>query len=223
MALYYNLPRDLEKLMQATKEAADRNDSREFKEAIVIKFKGQDQLKIAIDDFVGRDYSNNFVVLERMPFVPYSPKQWETQLSALITKYLPSPVQKPAINKDLITAAFIGDPVMVSEKLDQGADINTRFGDDGSTPLIVAIMSGATGTVKLLLDRGADVNLADSRGRTPVILAVAEGHSEVVDILLKKGANVHTRTDAGSTALMFAVQKGRTDIAELLRKAGARE
>jgi len=43
---------------------------------------------------------------------------------------------------------------------------------NGNTPLIVAAMNGNAAAINLLLDRGADVNMANSSGWTPLYLTV---------------------------------------------------
>ncbi len=43
---------------------------------------------------------------------------------------------------------------------------------------------GHTEGVKLLLDKGADVNVADSKGNTALIVASFNGHEEIAKLLL---------------------------------------
>lgn len=43
-------------------------------------------------------------------------------------------------------------------------------------------------TVRILLDRGANVNNADKIGRTPLYWATKEDHTEIVNMLKSKDA-----------------------------------
>ena len=42
--------------------------------------------------------------------------------------------------------------------------------------------------MKLLLEKGADVESKDDDGRTPLLLAAGEGYEAVMKLLLKNGA-----------------------------------
>ena len=97
----------------------------------------------------------------------------------------------------------------------------------GATPqeltsaLLTAAMIGHIAAVAVLLDRGADVNGADSSSRTPLLEATFGGHLESVDLLLERGAEVNTKDKDGWTPLMEAASKGRTEIVRLLLARGA--
>ena len=86
MALYYDVPGDLEKLIQATKDAAANHNTMEWKEGVAIKWY-HDTMKIVIDGEIGRDYSELHTVFERILFDPKAPEKWETLVKALIDKY----------------------------------------------------------------------------------------------------------------------------------------
>jgi ankyrin repeat protein len=47
---------------------------------------------------------------------------------------------------------------------------------DGATALIVAVASDKKDVVKALIDKGANVNLADNLGRTPMMIANIQGY-----------------------------------------------
>jgi ankyrin repeat protein len=88
--------------------------------------------------------------------------------------------------------------------------------------LMIASRSGSLAAVKLLLEKGAKVDAADSRkGQNALMWAAAEGHSDIVDLLIQSGANVKTASDGGFTALVFATQKGNANVVTNLIAAGA--
>ena len=55
------------------------------------------------------------------------------------------------------------------------------------TALMWAAAYGHTGTVKLLLGRGADAGARDNRGKTALAMAVEGGHKETEQLLRKAG------------------------------------
>ena len=88
--------------------------------------------------------------------------------------------------------------------------------------LVTMARWGDPDAVRLLLDRGADVNARDGDGRTALMLACYSDTYpiDVVRILLERGADVNARTPSGETAASFAASRGGA-IAEALVKAGA--
>jgi hypothetical protein len=67
--------------------------------------------------------------------------------------------------------------------------------------------------VKLLLDYGADPNIAMTDDRTTLIhVASQEGHLEVVKALLKKGADSNAAKTDGTTPLMLASIHGHPEV-----------
>jgi ankyrin repeat protein len=68
----------------------------------------------------------------------------------------------------LLYAARQGNITAVTALLDGGANINEASGSEHTTPLVVAIMNGHFDLAKVLVARGADVNLANVYGITPL-------------------------------------------------------
>lgn len=78
-----------------------------------------------------------------------------------------------------------------------------------------------TEIVRLLLNRGADINAQDEWGRTALMIAADGGYADTVKLLLDWEANVHLRDSNGNTALMRAAWKGHLDIVRALIDRGA--
>ncbi|KAH8652847.1 hypothetical protein BGZ61DRAFT_511129 [Ilyonectria robusta] len=91
------------------------------------------------------------------------------------------------------------------------------------TDLMVASYCGHRATVKLLLEKGADVEAKDKDyGRTPLWWAAEKGHEAVVKLLLDKGADVEAKDkDCGGTPLWWAAENGHEAVVKLLLDKGA--
>ena len=125
-------------------------------------------------------------------------------------------------------AAACSGLVEVTELLiAKGSDIDAKD-EWAGTPLTYAAEwalgeSGYT-TVKLLIDRGADVNAACTFGCTILHHASSryKPQPDVVRLIIANGANVNARHNSGQTPLHWSVRwGGHRDIAELLLTSGA--
>jgi ankyrin repeat protein len=91
---------------------------------------------------------------------------------------------------------------------------------DGS-PLIAAARAGHLAAVRLLLDRGADPNLAVSGDGTPLIMAAREGYADIVALLLDRGASIDKIVPDDENALIQASGEGHIQVVKLLVSRGA--
>jgi ankyrin repeat protein len=93
----------------------------------------------------------------------------------------------------------------------------------GRTPLLWAAEKGHAAVVKLLLEKGAELETKDKDyGQTPLSWAVKSGHEAVVKLLLEKGAELETKDkDYGRTPLLWAVKSGHETVVKLLLEKGA--
>ena len=93
----------------------------------------------------------------------------------------------------------------VQRELDAGAEVNIRDGK-GETPLHKAVLwSSAPSVVEVLLDRGADVDAAESHfGWRPLHMAAIKGDPVVAALLLGWGADLHAEGGDGATPLHLA-------------------
>jgi ankyrin repeat protein len=63
--------------------------------------------------------------------------------------------------------------------------------------LLWAAEEGHEAVVKLLLEKGAELEAKDSSGWTALIWAAEKGHEAVVKLLLKKGAKLEANSSFG--------------------------
>lgn len=74
---------------------------------------------------------------------------------------------------------------------------------------------------KLLLEKGADINLKDEHGWTALLWASWTGFPEIVSILLEKGSDVNTVDAQGHTPLTTASLRGNDKVVNILLEKGA--
>ena len=142
-------------------------------------------------------------------------------------------------NSALMLAVWHGDAALVTAVLARGADVNHR-NIDGATALHYAVDDAAK--AKLLLDAGADPDIADRVGATPLELAAGRDDSaQVVALLLAHGADArrvdgriggaapaaaaallaHGTDPRTEGALDLAASRGNVDVMRLLLDRGA--
>uniref|UniRef100_A0A8C7R9B4 Ankyrin 2a, neuronal n=1 Tax=Oncorhynchus mykiss TaxID=8022 RepID=A0A8C7R9B4_ONCMY len=77
---------------------------------------------------------------------------------------------------------------------------------NGITPLHVASKRGNTNMVRLLLDRGSQIDAKTRDGLTPLHCAARSGHDPAVELLLERGAPLLARTKNGLSPLHMSSQ-----------------
>jgi uncharacterized protein len=111
---------------------------------------------------------------------------------------------------------------------------NNRLLGIGSTPLLRAASHADVEALRLLLEQGADSNLANESGTTALMLAAGLGWRELysggseadaiefMKICMEKGANVNDANQEGNTPLHGAAQRGSQALIRFLIAAGAK-
>jgi hypothetical protein len=123
----------------------------------------------------------------------------------------------------LMNAAESGDITQMRTLLDAGANVNEEYPIAGGTALYLAVAYNAPPeAVKLLIDRGADVNKGMRNGWRPIHLAIDNGNATLTRLLLDGGAVINTNSPRG-TPREIAQQKGLSSIISMLDEADSRE
>ena len=117
-------------------------------------------------------------------------------------------------------AARKGDAAAVRKLIDEGVDVNTKFRYN-ATALFYACDHGHLEVVKMLLDRGAAMDIKDTfYGFTPLMLAVGPAqkkkpeHTEIAKLLIAKGA------PGKEDALAPTLQEGDLALAKVILDSG---
>lgn len=105
------------------------------------------------------------------------------------------------------------------------ADVNAKD-NNGVTPFWEACENAYINneTIKVLLDFGANPNIADNNSGATPFLKVCENayiHGEIIKMLLDFGANPNIAFFDGTTSLMCLASRGNTEFMEILIQSGA--
>jgi len=128
---------------------------------------------------------------------------------------------KPTLN--IFESASLGSTQQISELIGGDPALVNGWSDDGFTPLHLACFFAKEDAVALLLQHGAQVDLA---ARNPMkvmpLHSAAAGHNLViVRLLLEHGAPPNAPQQLGWTPLHEAAQQGDAAMLSLLLKHGA--
>ncbi|KAI0122180.1 putative ankyrin repeat-containing protein [Daldinia grandis] len=92
----------------------------------------------------------------------------------------------------------------------------------GWNPLLEATADGREGIVRLLLEKGAKLNLTNILGESALCIAAGRGYEGIVKLLLEGGARVNLTNTSGESALYKAAEEGYEGIVKLLLERGAK-
>ncbi|HMP03062.1 MAG TPA: PQQ-binding-like beta-propeller repeat protein [Gemmatales bacterium] len=138
------------------------------------------------------------------------------RLAVLALIALASACAVPAVNdhEKLFAALRAGDVAAVRQLLDDGVDVNSK-NEFGLTALAYAASAGQVDLVKLLIERKANVNQADSYyGMSPLVWAAFQNHPAVAKELLAAGASGEVM------ALNLAIQRNRLELVQVILDSG---
>jgi ankyrin repeat protein len=133
-----------------------------------------------------------------------------------IVKYLLS-INAEFNNKAKISYNF----VVKNGKIISFVKVFENNGETGDTPLIIAIKSEKEKIIKLLLNKGAEINLKNNHSNIPLNVAIETNNMNIILFLLKKGANVNPEYKSWNTPLILAIKNENFDVVKLLVENGA--
>ena len=125
---------------------------------------------------------------------------------------------------DVFDTAAVGRTHGLEELLDGEPELARRWSPDGFTALHYAAFFGQEDAARLLVERGAEVDVVarnESIHVTPLHSAAAGSHPGIVKLLLEAGADPNASQDGGFTPLHSAAQNDDRESVEALLAAGA--
>ncbi|HWW94752.1 MAG TPA: ankyrin repeat domain-containing protein [Vicinamibacteria bacterium] len=124
---------------------------------------------------------------------------------------------------NLFESCALGRRDRVSQILAADGGAPGSYSSDGHTPLGLACFFGHRDIVRLLIEKGADVNAVSRNAQhvAPLHAATARQDAAIVEALLKAGADPNRHQEAGITPLHEAAAAGQEAIARLLVAHGA--
>lgn len=90
--------------------------------------------------------------------------------------------------------------------------------DTQTSPLILATLKGNLNIVKMLVEKGADINQRNWQGHSSIQYACSKGWKDVVEYLLEKGVDVNVVDNRGDSSLHRLASLGRIEILEMFLK-----
>ncbi len=131
----------------------------------------------------------------------------------------------PTGETPLMTASKVGDLESVKVLLDRGAKVDTTDPTFQQTALMIAVRENRSDVVRLLVERGANVNAKTRTGETPgwILPNSVPGFGHGIGIvrggLPERGSRYFI--PGALTPLLYAARDGRLEAAKILVAAGA--
>ena len=116
----------------------------------------------------------------------------------------------------LLWASLSSSGEFIETLIDLGANVNAQRTDDKEAPLTLSSGWNKFMAVYLLLDRGADANIASADGNSPLHTAVSKGFFDITKLLVEKGSYVNLQNKEGRTPLFLSVKNKHEQLIKLL-------
>lgn len=132
-----------------------------------------------------------------------------------------SPLVVAVLNDSFEAFKYLLENYEVNLEQETSAVIEGGYPVEGATPLWTASTLGRLKLVRLLVDRGAQIEHTTDSRSTPLRGAAFDGHCEVCEFLIERGADIDKPNQVGQSPLTIAAAMKKTDCVELLIKKGA--
>jgi ankyrin len=127
-----------------------------------------------------------------------------------------------ALHIALKHSSTTGIPDVTEELLahsDEQLDVSGDRSPNTTQPLILAVEAGLDGLVKMLLHRGASIDISTPQGHTPLMRALVCKKHSTAQLLIDSQDNLLSKDITGATCVHYAVLAGFDDILiQLLQK-----
>ena len=127
--------------------------------------------------------------------------------------------KRTQLGKELMDLILSKETLVIEKAKDlisKGADVNYKSEPKGDFPLLVCARKGYDEMAALLINSGADVNLANNYGTTALMAAARHDNAKLCTVLIRLGADVNASCKDGDTALFSAKMHGNDDCVKLL-------
>ena len=116
-------------------------------------------------------------------------------------------------------AIFFRHPAIARRLIELGADINAAARNPQKVaPIHAAAAVRDLDTLRLLLERGANVNARQQMGFVALMTAAIHGDTEMAKLLIDHGADKNAKADDGKSVADMARDKGQNAFVEWLAK-----
>lgn len=123
--------------------------------------------------------------------------------------------------KDIFKAVAADNIKMVRWMIETQPEVVIMTDGEGRTPLHIAASGDHADLAVILIQKGADLDVADRDGWTPLHCAVFSRKRAALPVLLEAGSDVSRRDDKGLTPLLLAAALGHEQSVRTLLGRGA--
>lgn len=155
------------------------------------------------------------------------------QVIAFENEYRNKKMTKDELFSELMDAVYFDDIPKAMALINRGAPVNSPEKNTSFTPIFMAISNGSEDMLRMLIEKGASMDIYDDKGYAPIHRAVTGENytasapypaNTMIQVLLEYGADINQGTQKdGVTPLMITAQEHKGNIMTFLIESGANE